>query len=393
VAPTTGKATPEGLETCCITDFAEMQGLKAEWTTLAKSSAPDNFFASWQFATAWWEAYGKDAELFIIVCRDEDGITGIAPLYSSITAGPAGSRFRTLKLIGDGSDDADGFQFLLRTVDEAECIESIFNCLWQHEESWDLLEFNSLPEEINITQNLIEHVHRSDLSKQLCWRPHLVIELPESWEVYLQQLRPKARKNLLREIHKWEAAFKLQLRQCNKADEVPAFLELAMDLHQANWRVRGKAGKLALESRRNFYFALCERAFAAETLDLWLLEADGKPCASLVGFKSGNSRYELLPGREPAFDSFSPGVVIHALVLRESIRRRVTHYDFLSGADFYKRRLGAVNKRYLDLRVARPRTRAGLWLTTKNSSNASKTWLRGNMPTVFRALKRISGRG
>ena len=389
-AMTQSMKLPHALHVHVIRDYDSLQTIHEEWAELAAETAPDNFFATWEFGSSWWEAYGSGLELFVIVCRKGQEVVAIAPLYRTITSGPAGSKFNTLRLIGDGSDDADGFQFLLRAENGEQCLEEIVRFLSDHPGEWDLMELNALPEEH--TPALHRRIKRCGWIDRLQFTPHLVVFLPSTWKEYLSSLPWKAKMNLSREVRRAQEIFDLHLRHCTEVESVSAYLDVALDLHQATWKGQGMEGKSGKEERRQFYLNLCQRACETGKLDLTILEANGVPCASLIGFRSGSTRHKVLAGRDRGLDRFSMGTVIHALLLQHAIEEGARSYDFLSGADFYKKRLGATVGRYVDLKFARPRTRAGIWLAAQNSSTEGARWLRTRMPVVLNMMKKMSGR-
>src|SRR5919112_776950 len=58
-------------------DFA---ALKEEWEELYRSSPLATPFQSWAWLYSWWEYYGENYELRLIVLRNGDLLVGIIPL-------------------------------------------------------------------------------------------------------------------------------------------------------------------------------------------------------------------------------------------------------------------------------------------------------------------------
>src|ERR1700747_2299919 len=81
-----------------VSSWEELQGLSAQWDRLAKTA--DQFFLTWEFIASWWQAYGKNRELFVLCCRDEQERTvAIAPLYRDKEKRLVGLQIKTLRLI------------------------------------------------------------------------------------------------------------------------------------------------------------------------------------------------------------------------------------------------------------------------------------------------------
>ena len=62
-----------------IRSEAEWQSLRSEWETLLCDSASGATFLTYEWATAWWQAYGRPGELRILAALDDAGVLrGIA---------------------------------------------------------------------------------------------------------------------------------------------------------------------------------------------------------------------------------------------------------------------------------------------------------------------------
>lgn len=379
-----------GSQVTRIASFAELQGLSSDWELLAGSSSPDNFFVSWDFVSSWWQAYGKGRELFVLVCRNAQGSIGaIAPLYRETNTGRAGLQTKTVRLIGDGSDDADGFGFLVQKADEAECVKAILDWLASHGTEWDLLEFNCMPEECAVVPELLRQINLRDWVRRSRPSTHLTVELPETWEEFLRGLTAKVRQTWLRKIRNAEKQHAVRLRRTRFISELNIDLETAFDLHNKSWRAKGTQGKLETEERREFYRLLCDAALKEGELDLWLLEVDGVARAARLGFLCGKKRYAMLAGMDPEFAQLSLGTVVEALVLKECILRGDATYDFLAGDEGYKLECHPRRRRYLNLAIARGRTRVGIQLSAESSIRAGKNWLRNELPSTREFLRKL----
>ena len=381
----TGVVMP--IEAAVIRDYGDLQELQLGWMKLAKNAALNNFFATWEFISSWWESYGEHTELFVITCRLKGELVGIAPLYRKITPGYAGKHCRTLYLIGDGSDDVDGCQFLISPTSTPECLEVVLRFLSEHSEDWDLLDLNAMAEDHARTLEAQIEARGWIVRRQQI--PHLVVSLPGTWESYLKKLSVNQRTNILRRLRKAEESFHLQLRYCDRPDEIDSLLDVLFGLHEARWR---DLGKLRVQARQKFYRTLCARSLTTGSLDLSILQDGDKPLAALLGFRSGDTRYQVLHGRDPELDAHSIGIVIHAMVLRQCMHDRLASFDFLSGADTYKLRLGSAGKQYSNLRVARPNTTAGVSLSSENATHSAKRWIKTRMPACYRLLKATVGK-
>src|ERR671937_2642797 len=80
----------------------ELESLREEWTSLADLG--QNVFATWEFATTWWEHFGAGRRLVTVGCRDSGGeLFAILPLYLWRRR-----PLRVLRFLGNGAGDVLG---------------------------------------------------------------------------------------------------------------------------------------------------------------------------------------------------------------------------------------------------------------------------------------------
>jgi len=371
----------------------ELEDLSPDWDRLAKNYSPSSYFVSWTWAKTWWRSYGDAYELFVLVCRnDQQRIIGIAPFYRATGKSGIGPQARSLRLIGDGTDDVDGFGLLFDPQHEQTCRRAFLDWLAAHPEEWDLLDLNSMPEDSSSALDFLTQVRERGWVARPHWTHHCVVELPNTWDGYLQGLSRKTRQTWLRKIRQVEEEFSLRLRRCETRSEIDAGLDVVMDLHQCNWRSRGSDGKFDLASRRDFYRDICRIAGERKELDLWLLELDGVPRAARLGFLSHKTRHAVIAAMDPGFARHGVGTIAEALVIKTCIERGVGSYDFLAGDEPYKKECGAITKRYMNFKAARPYTSAGIALGAEGSMEDGKRWLRANMPDTFGLLQKAKSK-
>lgn len=94
------------------------------------------------------------------------------------------------------------------------------------------------------------------------------------------------------------------------------------------------------ESREKFFRTLAYELAQGEMLSLIGLELDGQQAAALFCVESGDTLYLYNNGFDPRFRAISLGVVSKLLSIKMSIEAGMRSYDFLSGTEQYKYRLG-----------------------------------------------------
>ena len=365
--------------------------LHADWESLVADFPHGTVFSTWMWLVPWWHAFAGGDQLRVVAVRDGSSLIGLAPL-SLATQPSFGSSLRILRLMGDGSHDSDNLDLPVRPAWEAEFSQILFEWIEQQSSAWDVCQLRTLPAHSPVGNRLLS------LSKARGWkafvssRPQTVVELPSTWEAYLKRLSGKERGKIGLRARRLEKKHLVAIRKCTEEHELDVALKALFELHGKHWQLRGLPGTLHLPERRRFYHELAGLLLACHRLEMWWLEADGKIVAAQFGLRYGDTVFSLQEGFDPEYSADSVGYVLRSQVLKNLIADGIRKYDFLGGTDDSKLRWGAEVRSYLNLELARPRTRGSVHLQLKYKTNQTKAWLREHLPGAWQALKRLSGR-
>ena len=364
-----------GLQIEVISEGLAFAALSSRWNELLSNSADQSFFQTWEWVTAWWEAYNKGRELFIVVMRKNGDLVGIAPLYREKIHGPLGGIKRILRFIGDGSDDADGFSMIFDSNYAELCASSFCKWLDANSNEWDLLELSSMPEECETVQQLLSNVERIDWAQHRWRLPHLVLSLPATWEEYLAARPSSVCRGLKYMMRRAEKTFQLQMRISHKPEEILADLEILFELHQKRWREKGGPGKFRDAGRKELYRLLCGQSSQSAAM-LYVLESNGKPISAIFGMLRDGTFYRFQSGYDTDFSKYSVGILHQLYVIQALGLEGVRVVDFLAGDEEYKRECGATMHHYVCLRAARKLSGIGMMLNLRSVARRGKTLLR-----------------
>lgn len=133
----------------------------------------------------------------------------------------------------------------------------------------------------------------------------------------------------------------LTLRRATSCEEALGFLNELASLHQATWQSRGRPGAFADPYFARFHRALIERGFGRGEIALLRLAVGKRTVGFLYNFewRGGVLAYQSgfdYPGAGP---HQKPGLTCHHHAIEDAAVRGLDRYDFLAGADRYKRSL------------------------------------------------------
>lgn len=157
---------------------------------------------------------------------------------------------------------------------------------------------------------------------------------------YAGQLSRNTRQQLRRSDRAYAARGALRIERAADAGQAQAFLRGLMALHAATWRSRGSPGAFAAEPVRRFHHRLIERG-APEEVELLRITAGGGVVGYLYNLVRGGRACAYQSGFDypGAGPHAKPGLTCHHLAIEMHRARGGISYDFLGGADRYKRSL------------------------------------------------------
>jgi CelD/BcsL family acetyltransferase involved in cellulose biosynthesis len=305
---------------------------ESRWNGLLAQARYPSVFLSWQWQTAWARAFLGSRTLHLLQVTDDAGaLAGVLPLYDE---SPGLRRF-----VG-GVDVSDYLDVIAPAGREADVWQALLQHRAEETAEWDLHAIRAASSTLEILPRLAgatgiaAHVEREDRCP--------VLELPGSWDAYLERLSGKDRHELRRKIRKLERELPgTSVRSHTSAEGWNDALTAFLDLHRLS-----KVGKARfMDERMEAFFrdatqALAERGWAR----LWFLDRDGAGVASFLCLEylrtAGGSVGLYNSGFDPAHAKLAPGIVLLARVIRDAIERGVSEFDFLRGEEPYKYAFG-----------------------------------------------------
>ena len=316
---------------------------EAGWNRLVERCRAPVPFATWQFQTAWYRAFGT-GPLHLFAAQDGEGEwVGLLPLYEFPSPdGPV------IRLVG-GTDVADYLDLIAVAGREEEVWKALLPAL--AELPWREADLRPLPAESPTSALLSTLAASAGLTSRTAVEDRCpVIPLAATWEAYLAGLSGKDRHELRRKIRRAEAG---QPRV--EVARTPAAMAALMDGFVALHR-RSKVGKARFmdEPMEAFFRAMGRDLAAAGLAALWMLWLEERPAAALLCLEQGGAVNLYNSGFDPEARAMSPGVVLIARTIEDAIARGFRRYDFLRGEEPYKYGFGAAATDVLRVTLERP---------------------------------------
>ncbi len=323
--------------TLSINTYQDVRGfneLAGEWNDLLHRSAADTVFLTLEFQRVWWRYLGK-GDLRIVTVRDDGELVGIAPLFS--TADSASRR--VLAIIG-GVEVADYLDLIVARGREEEVYTALLDYLtWPEASDWDVFDL------CNVHQDSPTLALLPALAETRGWSTSVakedacpIVQLPGSWDEYLQILDKKHRHELRRKLRRAEAHERLRWYIVGSVHDLNTEVEAFLDLMAAS---APDKETFLTPQMRSFFRELAHVTDDAGWLQLVFLEIEGQRAAAYLNFVYDNRVMVYNSGLDwQSFPRLSTGIVLAAYTIRHAIEHGRDAFDFMQGDERYKYHLG-----------------------------------------------------
>tara|TARA_Y100000588_G_scaffold84318_1_gene89037 strand:- start:1330 stop:2307 length:978 start_codon:yes stop_codon:yes gene_type:complete len=323
------------LSTRLVTNFDQ---IRSNWNILLNQTELNAIFFSVLWQETWWNHFGSKKAINIIEAFQGDDVVGIAPLMIE----------KSVLTFISSTDLVDYGNFIIRD-NNREAYLSIWESMLDLE--WDRCELWSLPANspiLEIYPKLAENygfrveVIKEDVVPRL--------QLPKTWDDYLDNLSKKKRHEIRRKIRKLESFGKVEFRELKESKLVKKEMDSFFDLHKSS---SVEKSQFLNNKRRRFIEEVSVKFAENKMLNLSFLDIDSNTVAACLGFETRDSYFLYNSGYDPEFSDLSVGIVATLYAIKNAIIRQNKIFDFLRGGEFYKYQLGAEDQYIFRLNISR----------------------------------------
>jgi len=274
----------------------------------------------------WWQVFGSGAELYLCAVRQRDKIIGIAPLSV---------KEKTASIVGS-ADVCDYLDFVVAPGKGRDFFTVLLDDLRQ--KGINHLDLRPLRPDSAVLTDLVDTAkeRKYDVRCQL-EDISLELELPSSWDEYLQILTPKQRHEVRRKLRKLWEADKVDYHIVEDSAAVHDVMDTFLELFSKSREDKATFMTARMES---FFRSLADTMTRAGLLSLGILELDTNPTAMVMCFDYNDCMYLYNSGYNPRYSALSVGLLSKVLCIKDSIYRGRKRFDFLKGRESYKYHLG-----------------------------------------------------
>lgn len=308
-----------------IRTFEGFLGLKPAWDKLLAESDNDVVFMTFEWFRFWWQAFGKDSEMRVLLVKDAEEIIAIVPLMIKKTKW-RGLPIRALSFMANYHSNRSGMIIGKKGGDIGAALMSH---LKERSAEFDMMQLyfivNGSQTDLRIREGLAANRFR------YCKLPGArspYIPLSGNWDDYFHFRSRNFRHKLNRLQNKYKRLKEWQIMKYTNADIDRAMQEL-IEVSKKSWKHKGGTAIGSDENLVNFYSSLAEFAAREGILNIWILKIGKKPAAFIFNLKYGQRIYSLKIGFDQEQEKFSPGEFLNLKAIKESFENNYREYDWL----------------------------------------------------------------
>jgi CelD/BcsL family acetyltransferase involved in cellulose biosynthesis len=327
------------MHTELITQLAQLQAIAGEWNRLALPSpmqSPD-------WLIPWWQVYGgANRELAVLAIRDDDSqLAGLCPWF--VEHRPTGA---SLRWLGSGAVCSDHAGILVARSASHDVVRAAADWLCDFSASGcTRIAFDAIDSDDRLLEALISGMHQNGwLITDRSEPGTACIELPASWDEYLQKVSKNHRKRCRRLQREFFETERVRTQVATDPAECLQAFEHLVSLHNERRRSIGGRGAFEDPQFRRFHELAIHRLATSGKLQLRLLEVDNQLAAIEYLLTDDTTLYAYQSGLSPYGETISAGTLSMLSLIRDSIDHRRQRIDLLRGTEPYKFSWGAVHR-------------------------------------------------
>lgn len=304
----------------------ELAEYRLAWEALLAETPEASFFHSLDWLRAYWEHFGQQKQLRVLVVLAEGRPRGIVPLMHRRER----TRLGWLRVLGYPLDDWGSFYGPIGPAPGETLIHAL---TWIKEgpRDWDLVELRGIEAGSPADRATARAFQAAGYpALRTVWNRTALVDFSGGWESYLAGRPAKWRSNYRRLERRLHQQGKVEHVRYRPAGEAGGDCDPRWDLYDAceavarrSWQAASTTGStLCHEPIRPFLRDAHQAACRRGEVDLNLLVLDGQPIAFAYNYVCRGRLYGLRAGYDAAVARLGAGSVLLALMLRDSFHRK-----------------------------------------------------------------------
>ncbi len=322
----------------------DLRSLAEEWHIFIEKIPRKNIFYTIEWISLNYKYFYEENSLLLLVIRNTGKMIAIAPLV--VKKEKIGKiNVRKVKFLSESWVDC----FDIIIADENcryRALEAMMTCLIKQNSLWDIIELNKIPEDsasLKIIPDILKKIGIASHINEDTRTAYIILN--ESWEEYYSNRGAKLRRNLRNRTKRLELLGKVSFKRYSGADltgwteeDIETLMEKVFHLSKLSWQGGSEEGTAISDQRAKQFILELSKCFAKKGwLDISLLFLNERPVAFRYGYIYNDVLLDHKPGYDPELFKYSPGRLLLAEVIKNSIDRNLREINMMHDFIEFKR--------------------------------------------------------
>jgi CelD/BcsL family acetyltransferase involved in cellulose biosynthesis len=370
------------MRTTVLGTWSDVAAIESAWSELVERTPSCTIYQEYPWHAAWWNAFGADHELMVVVCFEGRRLVGVAPMMISAPSALPREGQLKLRFIGCLNHASDYLNFI---VDPAtpEALPAILREIQDRLGSVDSIYLSHFPSHLETFRATVDFFR--ERGSQLIVQEDQEAPYRRMGDTSADR-RAANKSSLRRRYNYFRKAGELQFRSCETASEILGYMERFFHQHISRREITDAPSQFHHESERLFYRALVQNLSGPGWLRFDVVLFNGEPIAFHFGFEYRNKFYWYKPTFDIRYADKSPGQVLIKFLLEDTIDRGLDEFDFTVGSEAFKYRFSTDVRQTMRVTIVRSPvdywlSRSRLWLSSARDGVSSAV----HLPVMSRA--------
>jgi CelD/BcsL family acetyltransferase involved in cellulose biosynthesis len=172
------------------------------------------------------------------------------------------------------------------------------------------------------------------LERTLQRSPYVTIE--GTWDAHMRRLSRNRRSQVGRRRRRLEDQGRLVLEVTGGGERLDDLLEELFGVEASGWKGRNRSAIASRPETLRFYSEIAHWAACRDWLRIAVLRLDHRPLAVQYLLEVGDTQYAIKGGYDPAFERYSPGIVLLQALLERAFATGLRRFSLGGTDDPYK---------------------------------------------------------
>lgn len=316
-----------------LTSFEAFLRIASGWDALVERAGIGHPFLGHDWVRSWWEAFGADRRLNILLAYHGEELIGIAPLMLARER-MYGIPVRVMAAIYN--DHTPRYDFVVARDHAAVC-EAFWMQLQRQDGEWDFLRLCQLESDSPTLAHLLQFTTSRHWRLGL-WAsnqsPYLAVA--GTFDQAFQKLPRGMRANTRRRLKRLQEIGPVEFETLTGQAALDDALAEAFRMEAGTWKGAAGTAIACDPAVTRFYSLVAHYASQSRELYLTFLRVNGERVAFDLSLIHAGRLFKLKPGYRQDLHACSPGQQLTCMTIEDAFHRGLQEVDFLGSADEWK---------------------------------------------------------